>query len=47
MHLEQQNSYLGHHPGLVDSPKANKTTKQIKPKDEAELAELFFEDMPN
>ena len=46
-HLEQLNSYLGCLPGLVGSPKANKMTEQIKPIDEAKLAQTSFEDMPN
>ena len=42
MHWEHLNSYLGRLPGLVDSPKANKATKQIEPMDEAELAQLLL-----
>ena len=44
--LEQPNSYLGHPPGLVDNPKANKATEQIKPMDEAKQAQLLLQTCP-
>ena len=44
--LEQLNSYLGHLPGFVGSPKANKATKQIQPMDEAKLAQLLLQTCP-
>ena len=44
--LEQLNCYLGCPPGLVNSPKANKATKQIEPMDEAELAQLLLQTCP-
>ena len=40
--VEQLNSYLGRVPGLINSPKAIKTTKEIMPFDEAELTQLLL-----
>ena len=45
-HSEEQNSYLGHLPGLVNSPKSNKATMQIEPMDEAKLAQLLLQTCP-
>jgi hypothetical protein len=45
--IEQLNSYLGHLPGLIDSPKKIKTTKAIEPFDEADLAQLILKMCPS
>ena len=44
--VEQLNSYVGHLPGVVDSPKALPSTKRITAYDEAELAQALLRMCP-